>query len=55
MNYSFLVEMPNPPQTIQNTCPISSSRLLLKVAPQKSMLLQNPKPPKCFQMLPNDE
>jgi hypothetical protein len=44
MNYSLLVEMPNPPQTTQNTCPISSSRLL-----------QNPKPPKCFQMLPNDE
>jgi hypothetical protein len=35
MNYSLLVEMPNPPQTAQNTCPISSS-----------MLLQNPNAPK---------
>jgi hypothetical protein len=30
MNYSLLVEMPNPPQTAQNTCPISSSMLLFK-------------------------
>jgi len=41
MNYGLLVEMPNPPQTAQNTCPISSSKLLLKAAAKKPRLLQN--------------
>jgi hypothetical protein len=51
MNYSLLVEMPNPPQTAQNTYPISSSMLLLNVTHEESMLLQNPNAPKCSQMM----
>jgi hypothetical protein len=43
MNYSLLVEMPNPPQTAQNTLP----KKLLNAALQESMLLQNPNAPKC--------
>jgi hypothetical protein len=50
MNYSLLVEMPNPPQTIHNTCPISSSRLLLKnQCCSKTQNLQNAS--KCSQMM----
>ena len=44
MNYSLLVETPNPPQTTQNTCPRSSSMLLFKNQCCSKT-----------QMLPNDE